>query len=56
MIADTRAQFGAIERNLTEIKDAAPQASQAGSQPAAIPARIAPAHRRGDQGLEGAPA
>lgn len=56
MIADVRAQFGAIERNLTEIKDAASQAGQTGSQPAAIPARIAPAHLRGDQGLEGAPA
>jgi hypothetical protein len=56
MIADARAQYGAIERNLTEIKDAAQSSGQAGTHPAAVPARKAPALHRGDQGLEGAPA
>lgn len=56
MIAEARAQYGAIDRNLTEIKDAVPASGQQGAQPAAIPARIAQAVHRGDQGLEGAPA
>jgi hypothetical protein len=56
LIAETRARFGAIERNLTEIKDAAPAKGQPGSQGAAVPPRHAPAIHRGEPGLEGAPA
>lgn len=56
LIAETRAQFGAIERNLTEINEAAPASVQHGSKPASTPARSAPAIRRGEPGLEGAPA
>ncbi len=55
-IAEVRARFGAIERNLSEIKEAAPAAGQQGTQPAAAPGRLAPVIRRGEQGLEGAPA
>lgn len=61
MIADVRAQFGEIERNLTEIKD---EAALAGHRvPVAAPAlaRAAVVKRAGDaglgeKGLEGAPA
>jgi Bacterial PH domain len=56
MIAETRARFGAIERNLSEIKEAASSSGQAASQPSAIPGRLPPVIRRGEQGLEGAPA
>jgi hypothetical protein len=56
MIAEARARHGAIARNLTEIKDAAPASSQTGSQPAPAAGRRAPVLGRGEQGLEGAPA
>jgi hypothetical protein len=67
LIAEVRAEFGAIERNLTEIKDAATasghqgQGQGQGSSPAASQGRLIPALRRaeqglGEQGLEGAPA
>lgn len=61
MIAEVRAQYGEIERNLTEIKDAVPASGQQGAQPAASQGRMIPALRRGERGLgepglEGAPA
>lgn len=56
MIAESRARFGAIERNLSEIKEAGPASVQHGHQPAAAAARLAPVIHRGEQGLEGAPA
>lgn len=61
LIADARAQYGEIDRNLIEIKDARGASSQHGAQPAAGPARAIPVGRRsdngiGEQGLEGAPA
>ena len=57
LIAESRARYGAIEQNLIEIKDAAPATGQQGGQPAAASqGRMIPALRRGDQGLEGAPA
>lgn len=61
LIADVRAQYGAIDRNLIEIKDARGASGQHGAQPAAGPARAIPVGRRsdnglGEQGLEGAPA
>jgi hypothetical protein len=63
LIATARAQYGAIEQNLIEIKDAAPATGQQGLQPAASgQGRMIPALRRsgehglGEQGLEGAPA
>lgn len=56
MIADARAQFGAIEQNLTEIKEAAPASVQHAGQAAGITGRLAPVMRRAEQGLEGAPA
>lgn len=55
-IAEVRARFGAIDRNLSEIKEAAPAAGQQGAQPAAAAGRLAPVLRRSEQGLEGAPA
>lgn len=55
-IAETRARFGAIERNLSEIKEAAPASGQTAPQGTAVPPRLAPAMRRGEPGLEGAPA
>ncbi|MBA4042941.1 MAG: photosynthetic complex assembly protein [Erythrobacter sp.] len=56
LIAETRGQFGAIERNLTEIKEQAPANGHHGVQPVAVAVRTAsPIHRDG-QGLEGAPA
>lgn len=51
-IAGVRARFGAIERNLSEIKEAAP----AGGQTTVAPPRLAPVIHRGEPGLEGAPA
>lgn len=51
-IAEARSRFGAIERNLSEIKEAAP----VGGQTAATPPRLAPVIHRGEPGLEGAPA
>ena len=56
MIAATRAQHGAIARNLTEIKDTAATTGHTGTQPAAPSGRLAPALHRGDTGFEGAPA
>lgn len=61
MIAEVRAQYGAIDRNLTEIKDAGPASVQQGAQPAQVKGRPIRVTRRndhglGDQGLEGAPA
>ena len=60
-IAEVRARYGAIERNLTEIKDAA--GLTAHHTPVALPAagRVAVNQRAGkpglgEQGLEGAPA
>lgn len=61
MIAEVRAQYGEIERNLTGIKDGAAPAGQ--QAPAAAPALARPAVVKlagdaglGDKGLEGAPA
>lgn len=54
MIAATRAQFGAIDRNLTEIKETALSPGHSNLQPA--PGRAAPARHIGDAGFEGAPA
>jgi hypothetical protein len=61
MIADVRAQYGAIERNLTEIKDETQVAGH--HAPAAAPAagritamKLAGEAGLGDKGLEGAPA
>jgi hypothetical protein len=61
LIADVRAQYGSIDRNLIEIKDAGPAMGQPDMQPAPIKGRQIRVTRRngqglGDQGLEGAPA
>jgi hypothetical protein len=56
MIAEARARFGAIERNLSEIKEAAPASGHTAGQAAAVPPRFAPVIHRGEPGLEGAPA
>lgn len=56
LVAAARAQYGAIERNLTEIKEAAPASVQHGQQAQAVPGRLAPVLHRNEQGLEGAPA
>lgn len=61
LIADVRAQYGAIDLNLIEIKDATPASGQQGAQPASNEGYTIPVARRGDQGLgqqglEGAPA
>jgi hypothetical protein len=56
LIAETRAKFGAITQNLTEIKEAAPPSGQTAPAVAAVPARHAPTIHRGEPGLEGAPA
>lgn len=56
MIAEARARFGAIERNLSEIKEATPASSQTAGQGPAPTGRLAPARPRGEPGLEGAPA
>jgi hypothetical protein len=55
MIAEARARFGAIDRNLSEIKEAAPASGQTVPQPAAAAGRRASV-LRGEPGLEGAPA
>jgi hypothetical protein len=55
-IAATRARFGAIDRNLSEINEAPAATGHTVSQGAAVPPRPAPAIRRGEAGLEGAPA
>lgn len=54
MIAEARARFGAIDRNLSEIKEAVPATGQTAPQGTAVPPRLAPAIRRGKPGLEGA--
>jgi hypothetical protein len=56
MIAEARAGHGAIARNLTEIKEAAPVSGQTGAQPMHAAGRLAPVLGRGEQGFEGAPA
>ncbi|QDH34135.1 photosynthetic complex putative assembly protein PuhB [Porphyrobacter sp. YT40] len=56
LIAATRAQHGAIARNLTEIKEAAAVTGQTGVQTAAPTGHRAPALHRSDTGFEGAPA
>ncbi|MCZ8370644.1 MAG: photosynthetic complex putative assembly protein PuhB [Porphyrobacter sp.] len=56
MIAEQRAGFGAIDLNLSEIKEAAPASGQTAPQPAALPGRLAPAMHRSEPGFEGAPA
>lgn len=56
LIAETRARYGAIDRNLTEIKEAAPATGHTAGHGVAAAGRIAPAIHRGEQGLEGAPA
>lgn len=56
MIAEARAQYGAIERNLTEIKEAPTPSGQHTGQPVAQQSRSIPVARLGEQGLEGAPA
>ena len=56
MIAEARARHGAIDRNLSEIKEAAPASGQTGAQGPAVTGRLAPVLHRGEPGLEGAPA
>jgi hypothetical protein len=56
MIAEARARFGAIERNLSEIKDATPASGHTAGQATAAPPRLAPVIHRSEPGLEGAPA
>ena len=61
MIADTRARYGEIALNLTEIKDGAVTAGHHAPVAAPVPGRVAVVKRAGDaglgdQGLEGAPA
>jgi hypothetical protein len=56
VIAEARARFGAIERNLSEIKEAATTSGQTAPQGTAVPPRLAPAIHRGEPGFEGAPA
>lgn len=56
MVAAARAQYGAIERNLTNINDAGPANVQHGLQPATAAGRLVPVRHRGEHGLEGAPA
>lgn len=55
-IAEARARFGAIERNLSEIKEATPASGHTAGQGTAVPPRLAPVIHRGEPGLEGAPA
>ena len=56
LIAEARAQYGAIEQNLTEIKDAASTSGQEGALPAAPQGRKVPVLQPTTQGFEGAPA
>lgn len=56
LIAATRAQYGAIARNLTEIKEVTPAPGHTEPQVAGSSGRIAPSRHLGDAGLEGAPA
>jgi hypothetical protein len=61
LIADARAQYGAIEQNLIEIKDSPASSGQLGAQASVNVSRAIPVARRneqglGESGLEGAPA
>jgi hypothetical protein len=56
LIAETRAQYGAIERNLTEIKEAQTASVQHTGQGTPATGRRAPVLHGGEPGLEGAPA
>lgn len=56
LIAATRAQYGAIDRHLTDINDAASATGSTASAPVATSGRTAPARHRAAPGLEGAPA
>lgn len=56
LIAETRALHGAIENNLTEIKEAVPASGNHGAQPKPARVRAAAAVHHGEAGLEGAPA
>lgn len=56
LIAETRAGFGAIDRHLSEIKEATPASGQTAVKPAIVPDRRGPSRRRSEPGLEGAPA
>lgn len=56
MIAENRAEYGAIEQNLAEIKDAPTSARQLSGQPTGQPVRVVQAAGRADHGFEGAPA
>lgn len=60
MIAEVRARYGEIDRNLAETTDApavtGPSFGEFGTRPAAQAVRVIPVQRRADQGLEGAPA
>lgn len=56
LVAEARARFGAIEANLSEIKEAAPTSGQTVPQPALAAGRRMPVLGRGEPGLEGAPA
>lgn len=61
MIAEVRAQYGEIDRNLTELTATTAPSGQQEAQPAASQGRAIPVTRRtekglGEQGLEGAPA
>lgn len=55
-IAQARTRFGAIDRNLSEIKEAAPASGQTAPQGTSVPPRLGPAIRRGEAGFEGVPA
>ena len=55
-IAEARMRFGAIARNLSEIKESQPAGGHQGTQSGAIPGRLTPMLHRSEQGLEGAPA
>ncbi len=56
LIAEARAQYGAIDQNLIEIKDAAPASGQQGTHSAAQQGRKVPVLQPSAQGFEGAPA
>ena len=61
LIAEVRARYGEIERNLTEIKDGPAAAPQKAPVTAPVAGRVAVGNRTGeaglgDKGLEGAPA
>lgn len=56
LIAETRGQFGAIERTLTEVKEGGAASGHHSGQPVAPAGRRAPVRHHGERGLEGAPA